>query len=67
MNTSIYEYLLNIKVGQIKLCNLKDGHSSYKFLHVWCARGQSISKGLFDVIVLTKNQRNLFKDFCPSL
>ena len=30
-------------------------------------KGQLISKGLFDVIVWTKNQRNSLKDFCPSL
>ena len=31
------------------------------------SKGQLISKGLFGVIVLTKNNNNFFKDFCPSL
>ena len=31
------------------------------------AKGQLISKGLFDVIVSTKKKRFFLKDFCPSL
>ena len=30
-------------------------------------KGQLISKGLFNVIIWTKNLTNFFKDFCPSL
>ena len=32
-----------------------------------CSKGQLISKGLFGVIVWTKNPKNFVKDFCPSL
>ena len=31
------------------------------------AKGQLISKGLFDVTVSTKKPMKFFKDFCPSL
>ena len=30
-------------------------------------KGHLISKGLFGLIVLTKIQQQIFKDFCPSL
>ena len=36
-------------------------------LEISMAKGQLISKGLFDVIVSTKKPTIFFKDFCPSL
>ena len=33
----------------------------------YLTKGHLISKGLFDVIVLTKKPTDLFLDFCPSL
>ena len=58
-----FRYLCKMKKKEIEKIQSRLIH----FMVSWVSKDQRISKCPFDVIVLAKIPKSLFKDFCPSL